>query len=718
MLHKITLQPGLDKQSSDTGAEGKWVNADYSRFRYGYPEKIGGWQQLGSETLVGSGRDQHVWVDNDGNRYAAIGTNKLLYIYFEGAFYDITPLDLTRTQASATFTFDGTTSVVITTATAHGAEVGDIILLESVTLPGGTGLTDADFEGKLFEVITTPAATTFTITSSSAGSTATGGSVGVEFYYVIGPVTQGYGYGWGTNTFGGRVVPPTLTTLVGTLADDAFGTGGSPSTDITLTATAAFPTTGTIQIGTELITYTGNNTGTNTITGIARAASGSTRSTHSAAATVYDASSYVGWGSASSSSHVIIEPGQWRLVNFGEKLLALVHNKKVFEWDPSFANLSVRATVVSGAPTASRDMMISTPDRHLVFIGTELTIGTATSINDMLVRFSNQEDINTYTPTATNTAGSQKLPDGSKLMACMTGRTALYIWSDTAMYTMKFIGPPFTFGFDQVGTNCGISSQHASVEIDGIAYWMGPNGFFRFTGGRVQSMLCLVEDYVFNDINTNANQQVHAAVDNIFGEVTWFYCSSGSSYIDRSVTYNYLESTAERPIWYTSSLDRTTWVQQGVYSNPYATEYEAGEAPTVPTIGGVTNGASYFWQHNIGTDEVKATGATTAIQGFVESGDYDISGEGLQGQGELMMRISRVIPDFGEQTGDAKVYLNSKAFPSSTPVSTSYNSTTSTTQIWTRKRARQIALKVGNISTGQSWRMGTFRLDINAGGRR
>jgi hypothetical protein len=364
-------------------------------------------------------------------------------------------------------------------------------------------------------------------------------------------------------------------------------------------------------------------------------------------------------------------------------------------------------------------MMVSTPDRHLVFIGTEETIGSSTSVNEMFVRFSDQEDINTYTPTATNTAGSQTLPDGSKLMACTTGRTALYIWSDTAMYTMRFIGPPFTFGFDQVGTNCGISSQHAAVEIDGIAYWMGPNGFFRFAGGRVESMLCLVEDYVFEDINASANQQIHAAVDNIFGEVTWFYCSSGSSYVDRSVTYNYLESTPDRPIWYTSSLDRTTWVQQGIYSNPYATEYETGEAPTYPSVGGVTNGASYFWQHNIGTDEVKSNGTTTAIQGYVESGDYDISRqEGIPGQGEYIMRVSRIIPDFGQQTGDAKVYLNSKAFPNAASVSTSYAATTSTTQIWTRKRARQIALKVGNVSTGQSWRMGTFRLDINAGGRR
>ena len=190
MLHKITLQPGLDKQSSDTGAEGKWVNSDYVRFRYGYPEKIGGWQQLVSTYLVGAGRDQHTWVDLAGNKYAAIGTDKCLYIYFEGAVYDITPLDTAREQASATFTFDGTTTVTITTSTTHGAEVGDIILLDAVTLPGGTGLTDADFEDKLFEVKSVPSATSFTITNTSSGATATGGSTTVKFYYVVGPVNK------------------------------------------------------------------------------------------------------------------------------------------------------------------------------------------------------------------------------------------------------------------------------------------------------------------------------------------------------------------------------------------------------------------------------------------------------------------------------------------------------------------------------------------------
>ena len=718
MLHKIRLLPGLDKQSSDTGAEGKWVNADYTRFSYGFPEKIGGWSQLVSSKLVGAGRDQHTWVDLAGNKYAAIGTNKCLYIYFEGAVYDITPLDSSREQASATFTFDGTTTVTITTSTAHGAEVGDIILLDAVSLPGGTGLSDSDFEDKLFEVQSVPSSTTFTITSSSSGSAASGGSTTVKFYYVIGPVKQTYGYGWGTNTWGGQNNPTTNSTLNGALLNDSAGTGGV-GTSITLASTTGFSSSGTILVDSELITYTGVSG--SDLTGIRRGTNGTSTAAHSNGATVYDATDWVGWGSASTSSNIVIEPGQWRLINYGENLIALIHNKRIFQWEPSIPNLQVRAVAVSGTevPTASRDLVLSTPDRHLVCIGTETTLQSSTTQDDMFVRWSDQNSTTTWTPTKNNTAGSQRLTDGSKLMGGIVGKTAFYLWSDTAMYTMKFIGPPLTFGFTQVGTNCGMSSQHAAAEVDGIAYWMGPTGFYRYNGGRVELMPCLVEDYVFEDINTNANQQIHVAVNALFGEITWFYPSSGSDYVDRSVTFNYMESNPQNQIWTTSSLARSTWTIEGVFSKPYATEFKSGVTPTYPTVLGVSNGASYYWKQETGTNEVFYDGTKNAIAAYVESGDYDISRqEGLQGQGEFMMRVSRIIPDFGAQTGDAKVYLNSKAFPSSAAVSTSYVVTTSTTQVFTRKRARQIALKVGNVGTDESWRMGTFRLDIHAGGRR
>jgi hypothetical protein len=718
MLHKIRLVPGLDKQSSDTGAEGKWVNADYTRFRYGFPEKVGGWEQLVNSNLIGAGRDQHTWVDLAGNKYAAIGTNKCLYIYFEGAVYDITPLDTSREQASATFTFDGTTTVTITTSTAHGAEVGDIILLDAVSLPGGTGLSNSDFEDKLFEVQSVPSATTFTITSSSSGSAASGGSTTVKFYYVIGPVKQTYGYGWGTNTWGGQNNPTTNSTLNGPLLNDSAGTGGT-GTSITLASTAGFSSSGTILVDSELITYTGVSG--SDLTGITRGTNGTSTASHSNGATVYDATNWVGWGSASTSSNIVIEPGQWRLINYGENLIALIHNKRIFQWEPSIPNLQVRAVAVTGTevPTASRDLVLSTPDRHLVCIGTETTLQSSTTQDDMFVRWSDQNSTTTWTPTKNNTAGSQRLTDGSKLMGGIVGKTAVYLWTDTAMYTMKFIGPPLTFGFTQVGTNCGMSSQHAAAEVDGIAYWMGPTGFYRYNGGRVELMPCLVEDYVFEDINTNANQQIHVAVNALFGEITWFYPSSGSDYVDRSVTFNYMESNPENQIWTTSSLARSTWTIEGVFSKPYATEFKSGVTPTYPTVLGVSNGASYYWKQETGTNEVFYDGTKNAIAAYVESGDYDISRqEGLQGQGEFMMRVSRIIPDFGSQTGDAKVYLNSKAFPSSAAVSTSYVVTTSTTQVFTRKRARQIALKVGNVGTDESWRMGTFRLDIHAGGRR
>ena len=718
MLHKIRLVPGLDKQSSDTGAEGKWVNADYTRFRYGFPEKVGGWEQLVNSNLVGAGRDQHTWVDLAGNKYAAIGTNKCLYIYFEGAVYDITPLDSSREQASATFTFDGTTTVTITTSTAHGAEVGDIILLDAVSLPGGTGLSDSDFEDKLFEVQSVPSSTTFTITSSSSGSAASGGSTTVKFYYVIGPVKQTYGYGWGTNTWGGQNNPTTNSTLNGALLNDSAGTGGV-GTSITLASTAGFSTSGTMLVDSELITYTGVSG--SDLTGISRGTNGTATAAHSNGATVYDATDWVGWGSASTSSNIVIEPGQWRLINYGENLIALIHNKRIFQWEPSIPNLQVRAVAVTGTevPTASRDLVLSTPDRHLVCIGTETTLQSSTTQDDMFVRWSDQNSTTTWTPTKNNTAGSQRLTDGSKLMGGIVGKTAVYLWTDTAMYTMKFIGPPLTFGFTQVGTNCGMSSQHAAAEVDGIAYWMGPTGFYRYNGGRVELMPCLVEDYVFEDINTNANQQIHVAVNALFGEITWFYPSSGSDYVDRSVTFNYMESNPQNQIWTTSSLARSTWTIEGVFSKPYATEFKSGVTPTYPTVLGVSNGASYYWKQETGTNEVFYDGTKNAIAAYVESGDYDISRqEGLQGQGEFMMRVSRIIPDFGSQTGDAKVYLNSKAFPSSAAVSTSYVVTTSTTQVFTRKRARQIALKVGNVGTDESWRMGTFRLDIHAGGRR
>jgi hypothetical protein len=726
-LAKVQLIPGFDKQVTETGAEGRWVDGQYVRFRYGLPEKIGGWEQLGSTTLVGAARDQHTWFDLKGNKYAAIGTNKILYIYYEGAFYDIHPLDASR-QQSLTNCFTTTNSsniVTVTCPSTTGLNVGDLVVFSNVSaIPGTSAFTAADFTAT-FEVKTTPTTSTFTIQMSKneGASTAftTTGSATLDFYFVVGSTTQVPGFGYGTGYYGGTTLNPATTTMNngGTLA-------AGHTTSVTLTNASSFPTSGTVLIGTELITYA--NKAGNILQTLGRGAQGTTDATHADGSTVKDATNFVPWGQASGLG-VDIEPGQWRLTNFGQKLIALIFNSVAVEWDPSATgaiSTPLRATLISGAPTASRDLLVSTPDRHLCFFGTETSIGTDTSQDDMFIRFSDQENINSYTPTATNTAGTQRLADGSKIIGTLRGRNGNYIWSDTALFTMRFIGAPFTFGFEQVGTNCGLIGQHAAIEVDGIIYWMSSDSFFYFDGASVKKLPCLVEDDVFGNLNNDSELIVHAGVNDKFNEITWFYPSSTSNLIDRSVTYNTRDGqNIPGGVWTTNTgslLNRTTWVDQGVYGAPYATAFESSETPTQGSISGVSNGATRYYAHEVGTDQVNTAG-TTAIPAQIESGDFDIDREG---SGEYMMRISRFIPDFKNQTGDAEVTIFLRDFPSDARTSSTsgplitgpFTVTTSTTQVFCRSRGRAASFKIANTGTGQTWRFGTFRADIQAGGRR
>jgi len=286
---------------------------------------------------------------------------------------------------------------------------------------------------------------------------------------------------------------------------------------------------------------------------------------------------------------------------------------------------------------------------------------------------------------------------------------------------MRFVGAPFVFSFQQVGTNCGLIGKNAAVEVDGSAYWMSKNGFFRYTG-KLESLACLVEDYVYDDINTIPKNHIYAGLNNLFGEVTWFYTSSSGTSNNRSVTYNYMDSTPERPVWTTSSLARSAWSDSHIFGKPHGTEYDSS-ATSDSTVGN-TDGVTTYFEHETGQDQIKAATAS-AIAANIQSGDFDISlgqgGADLRGDGEYMMKIRRVLPDFLQQTGDATITLNLKNYPTDSQVSSSlgpFEYTTSTTKIDTRARARAIALKVSNTDLGQHWKLGTFRLDIQPDGRR
>ena len=723
MLQKLGFLPGFNKQVTETGAEGQWFDGDNVRFRYGTPEKIGGWQQLGENKLTGAGRAIHHFDDNAGIKYAAIGTNRILYAFSGGIFYDIHPIRTTITGANFTSTSSSKT-VTITLGSPHALTENDIVLFDSVTGLTGSTFTNATFEDEKFMVTSVPSDTTFTITMDTAESgtpLSAAGSASVLIYYTVGPAQQLGGFGWGTGLWSGTSPGAATTTLASTINDTV--------TDIPLTNSAAFPSSGEIRIGSEDISFTSNNTTTNILSGGAREVNGTAKAGHSAGATVTDISKFVAWGDPSSSDFTI-DPGLWVLDNFGTKLIALIYNGQCFEWDAAAPNAtSVRATIIANAPTKSRHVLVSTPDRHLVFFGTETTVGDQNTQDDMFIRFSDQENIsgtNAYTVTATNTAGTQRLADGSEIMGAIRGRDAIYVWTDTALFLMKFVGQPFTFSFEQVGTNCGLFGKNACIEVDGTAYWMSENGFFQYDG-QLKSMPCLVEDHVYDDINATSRDLINAGLNNLFGEVNWFYCTESSDQIDRVVTYNYLDSTRQRPIWTTGTLPRAAWQDSAVFDRPHATFYDPSSNASYDVTGN-TDGCTIYYQQETGTDQINAGGVVTAVLANIISGDFDITQRTIRGQtvgtadlrgdGEFIMRISRFIPDFISQTGDTQISFQTRDFPNSSPTTTNFTSTPSTTKVDTRLRARSIALKVANTSTSQDWKLGTFRLDVHPGGRR
>ena len=728
-LTSVPIRPGFNKQVTETGAEGQWVDGDNVRFRYGLPEKIGGWQQLTTSTFAGQAREQHMWTDLNGRQYAAIGTDKLLLVYYSNAFYDITPL--ASTISGGTFTSVNGSATVTINVSGSGINAGDFILLDSVTLPGGgaTGFSVSDFTTNAFEVQSaTFASVVITMPSNETGTGMTAaGAVSIKPYVDFGPATQTFGYGFGTGLYGGTVTNPVQTSLNGALNPDTAGTGGS-GTSITLNSVANLPTSGVVLVGNELITYSGISS--NDLTGITRGANGtatpgtSNGQAHSNGATVTDASNFTGFGSSSGTSSVILEPANWTLDNFGQQLVATVKNGNTFSWNPIAANtnaLTTRAVKVTNAPTASVGSVVSERDRHLIIFGTETTIGTTSSQDKLFIRFSDQEDINTYAPTSTNTAGTFRLDSGTKIVGAAKGKDYILILTDTAAYVMQFVGPPFTFSIRQVGSNCGAIGQHSMRYVDGKVYWMGQAGGFFVYDGTVKSLPCLVEDFVFTTDGDNLGIQfssaeiVYAGYNTLYSEINWFYPKSGSTIIDRVVTYNYSEG-----VWTTGTLDRTTYYDASLFENPYATKFNSTGVQTFPTINGVTNsrGSSIYYAHEQGTNEVAANGTSTAIVSFIKSGDFDLD---IQGNGQFFISMRRFVPDFKVLTGDAKISILLKDFPVDNETSSPLGPFTidsSTTKVDTRARARFASLRVENTSVNQSWRYGTFRADTQPDGQR
>jgi len=618
---KLTLAPGIDKQNTEYGAEGGWTDGDNIRFRYGMPEKIGGWTYFnGTENyLVGFVSFTFSWNNLAGTPYLAVGTNRKIYVSVGGAWYDITPLRATTAAGDVTFAASTGSPVITVTDTDHGAVQGDFVTFSGAVSLGGQ--ITADILNSEWEITEVTNSTTYTITApvnADGSDTGNGGASVVGAYQIsVGSDTSYFDFGFGTGTWGAS-------------------TWGTPRTEVQVETLSA-------RI--------------------------------------------------------------WHFDNFGQVLLMQLVDGELYQWNPT-DGVDTRATLVSGAPTKNGYMLVSSPDRHLIAFGTETTIGDPDTQDPLFVRFSNQEDINTFVESVTNTAGGQRLSDGNRIQTAVRARGQILILTDTSLHGMQYIGPPYTFGFQQLGSNCGALGPNSAIEVNGLAFWMGHEAFYVFDG-TVKKLPCTVQDYVFDDINLVQSEKVFAALNSDFNEVTWFYCSFTSDYIDRCVTFNYLEN-----VWSEGTLARTSWQDVGSFQKPTASEYfpESTEA-TIGTIYGLTAGRSLIYNHEDGVNQADGS----AITAFIDSGYFDI------GDGDNMILMRRFIPDFKNQEGNLTVNLLLRAYPQTTASPSSldpYVITPTTDKVDTRARGRQIALKITSDEVDTNWRYGTLRVDIQPDGLR
>jgi len=615
-LSKLQFKPGIDKQNTQYGAEGGWVDCDMVRFRYGVPEKIGGWSPAVGNNLIGVARDIHTYTDLAGDSLAAIGTDRKLYLYYDNNFYDVTPLS---TTIPAVFTFTSSTTIVNVLATSNGAVAGDFVTFSGVSGVSVVNITNANM-GQEFEIQTITDANNFKIDVASIATpgvvTTSGSATSAAFQINVGADVTTIGNGWGAASWG-------------------FST----------------------------------------------------------------------WNTARPSGVITANPRVWKIDNFGEDIIATIVGGKTYYFDTSafLPSRNTRATLLANAPTQSNYMTVSPRDRHVIFLGTQTTPGSTTTYDPMSVLFGSQESITDFTPNATNTAGFQRLSSGNRIVTAVPTRGDILILTNTSAHSMQFVGPPFTFSFKQIGTNCGALGIHSAVEAENVVYWIADGAFYLFDG-VVKQIPCSVQDYVFQDINTDEHATIYAGVNLEFSEVNWFYASTGSTVIDKVVTYNYLER-----LWTIGTLARTTWASKDVFANPLATKYMPNSTTLAqPTVIGLTAGVSTLYDQEKGTND-----DTSAITAYVTSGDVDIV------DGDNSLFIKRYIPDMKDQEGAVNMQFLVRQYPGS--VQTVASSTlvySTTTKVDMRARGRQVAIKIISTDVDTKWRYGTLRIDGQQDGLR
>ena len=697
-IKALKFKPGIMSDITSYSNEGGYVDGDKVRFRFGFPEKIGGWIKHNANTFLGTARSLHNWVALDSSDYLGLGTTFKYYIEQGGTYSDITPNRATTTNGILFAATDGSATIIVTD-NSHGAVAGDFVTIsDAVSLGGNITSTVLNQE---HQIVTVENASVFTIAvSATANSSDTGnGGAGVDGVYQInsGTNSASTGNGFGVGLWGGLTSTALQTQLAEALDSSETAIDVDDETGIT--------TTGDIILVDEELMTVSSTADDNTLT-VTRGTSGTTAVTHAdntlvrlALGNADPLDDFVGWGQTAVVT-VTNELRVWTHDNFGEDLLINPRNGGIYYWDKS-NGLTTRAVEIStlggasNTPTVAKQILVSDQDRHVIAFGAN-SLGTIIQ-DPLLIRFSTQESLVNWTPTATNTAGDLRLGGGSTFIQAVETKQAILVFTDKTLHAMKFIGPPFTFGLQELSKNITIMSSRSAKAVDDAVFWMGLDSFYIYSG-QTQQLPCTVKDKVFLDFNFDQRDKVHSGVNTEFSEITWFYPTADSSEIDAYVSYNYAEQ-----VWYYGTLSRTAWLDRGVRTLPLAT------------------GGNYLYNHEIGYDD-----DGSAMTSFIESSPIDL------GDGEKFAFIRRVIPDitFNGSTSinpTADFTIKAKDFPGSTYDQTSTQSTsrssTSPVEQFTNKldyriRGRSFALRIDSSAIGTKYKLGTPRIDVREDGRR
>ncbi len=711
-LTKLQFRPGVVRDQTAYTNEGGWRSSNLVRFRLGFPETIGGWMPYSNDSVLGSCRCLHTWVALDSSNYMGLGTNLKFYVEWGEQFYDITPIRSTVTLANP-FTATNGSNQLLVTDTAHGCVVGDFVTISgSASLGGNVTAAILNTEHQISQVLDDNRYRITLPVTANASDTGKGGATVTFAYQVnVGLDTQVAGTGWGagmwpdpdeytlTNPFTTSSGSGTVTfthNSHGLLSNEYVAFSGATAVggltagmlNRTFQVTVTSPNTYTIPMGGS-ITASSSTTGGGTVT-------------------AYYQTGTRGWGTAATLS-IGNTLRLWSEDNYGEDLLFNVRGGGIYYWDKS-AGLTARGVALDSlssdptCPTVANQVMVSDRDRHTIVFGADYGDGIADPMN---IRFSSQEDPYTWTPTATNTAGDLRLGSGSRIIKAIETKRSILIFTDTTLYSMQFIGPPYTFGVEQISSGVTIMGYNSAVAVDDAVFWMGIDCFYLYSG-QTQQLVCPLKEFIFHNLNYGQSDKVFASLNTAFNEVTWFYPSENSEQNDRYVTYNYVEQA-----WTYGEMSRDSWIDRGVRQYPIASMGNGGST-------------SKLYNHEMGRSDGSLE-PPGPINAYIESSPIDIS------EGDQFMLIRRIIPDVAiqaesnVQTPTITMTLKTQRFPGS-----NYNYTTNsgvvrsaqvpieqyTEQAFVRLRGRQVSFRIESNQANVGWRLGSPRIDVRQDGRR